>query len=147
MRISGRVDFNPSMLTLFSPRLRSWALSVAVPTLVSLRLSSALRPFGARPAASGEPQASTRSGSVVLGPLPKSAISMVPWVTVVLKRPVDSPASGASTSTSMTSPGPATEDPAGVPVRITSPGSSVMSWDRSATIWLKEKINPAVVSS
>src|ERR1700722_19115410 len=41
--------------------------------------------------------------------------------------------SPALTSTSTTSPGWTTVEPVGVPVRITSPGSSVTSRDRSAT--------------
>ncbi len=56
-------------------------------------------------------------------------------------------ASGAPTSTSTTSPGTTTDDPAGVPVRITSPGSSVKCCDRSATSWASGNSSPAVVSS
>ena len=49
--------------------------------------------------------------------------------------PVFSPVfSPAVTSTSTTSPGFTTVDPAGVPVRMTSPGSRVVSRDRSATM-------------
>ena len=54
---------------------------------------------------------------------------------------------GASTSTSTVSPGAMTDEPAGVPVRITSPGSRVMCCDRSATMRGKEKSRSAVVSS
>ena len=59
----------------------------------------------------------------------------MPSVIVVARRPeLGAPAaSGASTSTSTTSPGTTTEEPAGVPVRITSPVSRVSSCERSAT--------------
>ena len=52
-----------------------------------------------------------------------------------------------SSVTSITSPGATTLAPAGVPVRITSPGSSVMNRDRSATICAKVKIRSAPVVS
>jgi len=55
--------------------------------------------------------------------------------------------SAALTSTAMRCPGWATEAPAGVPVRMTSPGSSVMNRDRSATISPMVKSIPAEVSS
>ncbi len=56
-------------------------------------------------------------------------------------------ADGASTSISTVSPGCTTVEPAGVPVRMTSPGSRVMSWDRSATSRPNGNTSPAVVSS
>ena len=40
MRLSGRVEVRPSMLTLFRPRLRSWEDRVAVQTLSSFAFSS-----------------------------------------------------------------------------------------------------------
>jgi hypothetical protein len=49
-----------------------------------------------------------------------------------------SPRATAVTSTSTRSPGWTTVDPVGVPVRITSPGSSVVSRDTSATISANE---------
>ena len=106
--------------------------------------------WGSSPAAAREPHASARWTSSTAGSEPTASSNPCPpCVTVVTSRPeLGAPgASGASTSTSTTSPGTTTDDPAGVPVRITSPGSSVKCWERSATNWASGKMSPAVVSS
>ena len=142
--------------TLFSPRLRSWADRPAVGALSSFArragLSACSRPCSGSPAASREPHASSRWVSFTAGIAPRpSSKRSLPSVTRLSRRPDDgAPAAfGASTSTSTTSPGCATEDPAGVPVRITSPSSRVTCWERSATNWASGKImfSGAVVSS
>ena len=143
----------PSMTTLLSPRERSCADRPAVGASVSLATSSAsspaaaasLSPSGASPAASREPQASTVSASFTAGRSPRaSSKSPGPSTTVVVSRPELSSrplAEAAVTSTSTVSPGATTEDPAGVPVRMTSPGSRVRCWLRSATMRGREKMS------
>ena len=162
------------MVAFWTPRFCSWAVRVATAMASILARSSGLSrersgcgalatqwPFsstadddgaaacGARPAASREPQASSRCTSSTCGCAPNGARECSESTTVVTRRPVvGAPgALGASTSTSTTSPGWATEDPAGVPVRMTSPSSSVMSCERSATSWPNGNTRPSVVSS
>ena len=120
----------PSMLTLFRPRLRSWEDRVAVADALQLRLQ--LRGQDGAPAAGAAAQAGRFAGTV--GLLPLQVIGLGPGAEVrerrrAFRHPGDQPAggrapgepAGASTSTSTTSPGSATEAPAGVPVRMMSP--------------------------
>ena len=153
--VPGVCGYTPSITTLLSPRLRSSADSPAVGAFASLARSasgSALASASGNPAASREPHASSRclSSTAGMAPRPSSKLSS-PSVTWLIRRPDDGApaASGASTSISTTSPGCATEEPAGVPVRITSPSSRVRCWERSATNWASGKImfSAAVVSS
>ncbi len=153
------------MVTLLSPRLRSCADRPATGTARSFSRSSGVRAVagaagagaaagaaasagdGARPAASGEPHASERCRSSTAGSEPSAASKAAsPCTTVVTRRPELGPP-GTSTSTSTTSPGEATDEPAGVPVRMMSPVSSVKCCERSATSWGRENSRPDVVSS
>ncbi|SLH94549.1 Uncharacterised protein [Mycobacteroides abscessus subsp. abscessus] len=150
--VPGRMACTPSMATLFRPRLRSACDRPATGAVMSFSRSSGDRPVvcSGRPAAARDPHASSRWRSSTAGSEPSAGSkSPRPSTTSVTSRPlVGAPAVvGASTSTSITSPGRATDDPAGVPVRITSPGSRVRCWDRSATNCASGKIIPAVVSS
>ena len=106
--------------------------------------SSAGAPAG--PGRAGLPQASARMASSTAGGLPHPA-SAGPATTCVASRPVVRPEPVSATSTSMVWPGTATEAPAGVPVSTTSPGSSVMNRDRSATSSPKPNSRSAVESS
>ena len=78
--------------------------------------------------ASGAPRTPPRfTAGDTLGCAPKAGI--LRGASTIVLRTDPTP----SISTSTTSPGSTGLDPAGVPVRITSPGSSVMNRDRSAT--------------
>ncbi len=146
----GCIGLTPSIVTLFSPRLRSCALSPATGARRSFSRSSGVRPAVSATASTGSPHASARCVSSTTGSDPsEGSKDAVPCVTVVSRMPVlgDPGASGAPTSTSTTSPGTTTDDPAGVPVRMTSPGSSVKCCERSATSCGNGKSRPAVESS
>src|SRR5699024_2552611 len=112
--------------------LRSICESVATGHCSSFARSSADRPVvgGSMPAASADPRASIRCVSSTEGnePIDSSKPPLGPSTIVVTNRPEVCPVAGASTSTSTTSPGCTTEDPAGVPVRMMSPVSKVKCW-------------------
>ena len=83
------------------------------------------------------PNAASLASSVIRGIAPNGG-RVYPASTIGLRsRPVVT--SPAVTSISTRSPGSTTVDPAGVPVRITSPGSRVISLDRSATMSSRPK--------
>ncbi len=140
MRRSGRAGRTPSMNMCSRPRLRSTDDRVAVETPFS---SSAVRVSrcGGRASSGTPPYAAARSASVNRGMAPYGASGIGESTIVLDSRPA------VPSSTSTVSPGSTTEAPAGVPVRMMSPTSSVMRRERSATSWSKGKIRSAVVAS
>ena len=116
------------------PRRRSCWVSVAQETVRSACCASAESVTGRGALA---PSAAARTSRDTRGIAPSGA-SSGPSTIGLLTRPTP------SSSTSTVSPGATGREFAGVPVRITSPGSSVMKRERSATSAPKPKIRFAV---
>ena len=125
------------MVSPFSPRLRSWEARVAVDTWLNPASSAAGR-TGVPTAGPAPfcwpltPNAASLASSVIRGIAPNAGRGYSASTIGLRSFPVV--ASPAVTSISTRSPGSTTVDPAGVPVKMTSPGSRVISRDRSATM-------------